>query len=176
MQSELQIGKKSAVIARALVNDADGSPRIEKRARFFDTFIRYVLLLCGIVSIFTTIGIVVVLGRESLLLFSTLDPQGQPIVTLGEFFTTTSWQPAGLKFGILPLLESTLMTSFMAMLVALPLGLGAAVYLSEYASARVQQTLKPILEILAGIPTVVYGYFAITFMTPVLQGVFGRDT
>ncbi|MCC6614670.1 MAG: phosphate ABC transporter permease subunit PstC [Anaerolineae bacterium] len=176
MQSELQIGRKSEVIAKALVNDADGSPRIEKRARLFDDFIRYVLLFCGIVSIFTTLGIVVVLGRESLLLFSTLDAQGQPVVTLGEFFFSTSWQPAGLKFGILPLLESTLMTSFVAMLVALPLGLGAAIYLSEYASPRVRGSLKPILEILAGIPTVVYGYFAVTFMTPLLQGVFGRDT
>ncbi|MCY3832742.1 MAG: phosphate ABC transporter permease subunit PstC [Chloroflexi bacterium] len=95
--------------------------------------------------------------------------------TLLEFFTNTSWIPAIGEFGVIPLINATLMTSTIAMLVALPLGIGAAVYLSEYASPRVRSALKPVLEILAGIPTVVYGYFALTFMTPLLRGIFGVE-
>jgi phosphate transport system permease protein len=95
--------------------------------------------------------------------------------TLGEFFTGTKWNPHIGDFGILPLLNATLMTSLMAMLVALPLGLGVAIYLSEYATSRARSILKPILEVLAGVPTVVYGYFALTFMTPILRSIFGRD-
>ncbi len=95
--------------------------------------------------------------------------------TLIEFFTHSSWIPAIGEFGVLPLINATLMTSTIAMLVALPLGIGAAIYLSEYASPRVRSTLKPVLEILAGIPTVVYGYFALTFMTPLLRALFGVE-
>lgn len=97
-------------------------------------------------------------------------------VTLAKFFTETKWAPQIGNFGILPLLSSTIRTSLIAMLFAVPLGLGAAVYLSEYASPRLRATLKPILEILAGIPTVVYGYFALTFVTPVLRQFLGTDT
>jgi phosphate transport system permease protein len=96
-------------------------------------------------------------------------------VTLREFFTGTKWQPQIQEFGILPLVNSTLMTTTIAMLVAIPLGIGVAIYLSEYASSRVRNTLKPILEVLAGIPTIVYGYFALTFMTPLLRIIFGRE-
>ncbi|MCY4021318.1 MAG: phosphate ABC transporter permease subunit PstC [Chloroflexi bacterium] len=95
--------------------------------------------------------------------------------TIIEFFTNTNWIPAIGEFGVIPLINATLMTSAIAMLVALPLGIGAAIYLSEYASPRVRATLKPVLEILAGIPTVVYGYFALTFMTPMLRALFGVD-
>ena len=95
--------------------------------------------------------------------------------TIIEFFTNTNWIPAIGEFGVIPLINATLMTSTIAMLVALPLGIGAAIYLSEYASPRVRATLKPVLEILAGIPTVVYGYFALTFMTPLLRAAFGVD-
>ncbi len=157
----------------AYKQDAADQININRRARPFDDFIRTLLLLAGIVSILTTIGIVIVLGSETLLFIQQLTPEGEPAVTIGEFLTTTEWQPVGYKFGIWPLLEATLMTSFVAIMVALPLGLGAAIYLSEYASARVRDTLKPILEILAGIPTVVYGYFAVTFMTPLLQAIGG---
>jgi phosphate transport system permease protein len=97
-------------------------------------------------------------------------------VTLGEFFSGTSWNPQIGEFGILPLINATLMTSLIAMAVALPLGLCVAIYLSEYASKRARNILKPILEVLAGIPTVVYGYFALTFMTPTLRLIFGRDS
>jgi phosphate transport system permease protein len=96
-------------------------------------------------------------------------------VSLIEFFTHTEWEPQIGEFGILPLVNATLMTSLTAMFVALPLGLSVAIYLSDYASHRARSVLKPILEVLAGIPTVVYGYFALTFMTPLLRAILGRD-
>jgi phosphate transport system permease protein len=128
------------------------------------------LFVCATVSILTTIGIVFELTKESILFFR------QTNVTLINFFTTTEWQPTIGKFGILPLVNATLMTTFFARLVSLPLGLGSAIFLSEYASPRTRSVLKPVLEILAGVPTVVYGYFALTFMTPLLRGIFGADT
>ncbi len=167
-----QAGTRTGRLA-ALKQDAADNIRIEKHARPFEDVIRALLLLAGIVSIFTTIGIVIVLGNETLLFIQQRTPDGESVVTIGEFLGTTEWQPSGFKFGIWPLLEATLMTSFVAIMVALPLGLGAAIYLSEYAAQNVRSALKPILEILAGIPTVVYGYFAITFMTPLLQSVGG---
>ena len=97
-------------------------------------------------------------------------------VTLSEFFGKTEWNPQIGKFGIWALANSTLLTSIVAILVALPLGLSAAIYLSEYASDRARKILKPILEVLAGVPTVVYGYFALNFMTPLLRGIFGKGT
>jgi phosphate transport system permease protein len=167
MQSELEAGRTNAVIAAVRV--VKPSDSLYKRPRIGEEIIRAFLFFCGVLSIFTTIGIIVVLGRESLLFFQS------GVVTLGEFFTSTTWQPQAGAFGILPLLNATLMTSLSAMFVALPLGLGAAIYLSEYAPARVRASLKPILEILAGIPTVVYGYFALTFMTPLLRALFGDN-
>ena len=97
-------------------------------------------------------------------------------VSLVEFFTGTKWNPQIGQFGIWPLVTATLMTSLFAMIVALPLGLCAAIYLSEYASPRARGILKPVLEILSGIPTVVYGYFALTFMTQLLRKIFGMET
>lgn len=144
-------------------------PDLRKRPRIGEAFIQGFLFLCGAVSIVTTLGIVVVLGKESWLFF------GSGEVNLLEFFGTTKWQPAIGEFGIWPLVNATLMTTTFAMLVAIPLGLAVAIYLSEYASARARSTLKPILEILAGIPTVVYGYFALTFMTPLLRSIFGQN-
>jgi phosphate transport system permease protein len=167
MQSELEAGRTNAVVAAVRV--VKPAESLYKRPRIGEEIIRAFLCFCGILSIFTTIGIIVVLGRESLLFFQS------GVVTLGEFFTGTTWQPQAGAFGILPLLNATLMTSLSAMFVALPLGLGAAIYLSEYAPSRVRAALKPILEILAGIPTVVYGYFALTFMTPLLRALFGDN-
>jgi phosphate transport system permease protein len=97
-------------------------------------------------------------------------------VTFLKFFTETKWAPQIGNFGILPLLTSTLRVAAIAMIVSIPLGMATAIYLSEYASIRVRSILKPILEILAGVPTVVYGYFALTFMTPLLRSIFGADT
>ncbi|MBI5931048.1 MAG: phosphate ABC transporter permease subunit PstC [Chloroflexi bacterium] len=97
-------------------------------------------------------------------------------VSVVEFLTGTKWQPHVGEFGVLALVSATLTISLIAMAVALPLGVGAAVYLSEYASESVRNKLKPILEVLAGVPTVVYGYFALTFVTPILQGLLGKET
>jgi len=95
--------------------------------------------------------------------------------SLRDFLTGTEWSPHIGLFGIWPLLTSTLIVTGIGVLVAVPLGLATAIYLSEYASARVRNILKPILEVLAGVPTVVYGYFALTFMTPLLRSIFGAD-
>ena len=124
------------------------------------------LFLCGLVSILTTVGIVAVLVTESIGFFREV-----PIM---EFLTGTRWSPlfADQHFGILPLLNGTLLIAFGAMLIALPVGLTSAIYLSEYASLNVRGVIKPMLEILAGIPTVVYGYFALTFVTPIIRTVF----
>jgi phosphate transport system permease protein len=97
-------------------------------------------------------------------------------VSLLDFLTKTEWVPQSGKFGIWPLLNATLMTTFFAMLIALPVGLSIAIYLSEYATNRARNTLKPTLEVLAGVPTVVYGFFALTFMTPLLRSIFGSET
>ncbi|MCY4525173.1 MAG: phosphate ABC transporter permease subunit PstC [Anaerolineaceae bacterium] len=94
-------------------------------------------------------------------------------VTPGEFLTGTRWNPQLGQLGIWPLLNATLMTTFFALLTALPVGLGVAIYLSEYASARVRSLVKPVLELLVGVPTVVFGYFALTWMTPLLQQIIG---
>lgn len=141
---------------------------LRRRARPAEAAIQAVLLLCGAISILTTAGIVYVLVQEAWLFFRL------PEVTLLEYFTNTTWAPQIGEFGVLPLLNATLITTFFAMLVAAPLGLGAAIYLSEYASPRARGLLKPVLEVLAGVPTVVYGYFALTFVTPnILQAIFG---
>jgi phosphate transport system permease protein len=122
------------------------------------------LVLAAGVSILTTFGIIAVLAFETFGFF-----QKVPLV---QFLTETQWTPlfSEKHFGIVVLLSATLLTSAGAMLVALPLGLLSAIFLSEYASPRVRRTVKPILEILAGIPTVVYGYFALLFVTPIIQG------
>ncbi len=137
------------------------------KPKYNEKIIQAFLTLSAIVSVLITFGIVVILGKESLLFFRD--------VSIVEFFTSTKWQPLIDEFGVLPLINSTLTTSFIAMLVAAPLGLLVAIYLSEYASNKARSILKPILEILAGIPTVVYGYFALTFMTPLLRLIFGID-
>ncbi|MEN4041731.1 MAG: phosphate ABC transporter permease subunit PstC [Anaerolineaceae bacterium] len=143
--------------------------KLRHRPRPGEMLIQGFLFLCGILSILTTIGIVYELVKESWLFF------GSPDLDVIEFLTQTTWQPTIGEFGVLPLVNATLMTSFFAMLISLPLGLGSAIYLSEYASSRVRNILKPILEVLAGVPTVVYGYFALTFMTPLLRAIFGTD-
>jgi phosphate transport system permease protein len=97
-------------------------------------------------------------------------------VSLLKFFTEGKWAPQIGNFGVLPLLTATLRVAVIAMIVSVPLGMATAIYLSEYASSRVRSILKPVLELLAGIPTVVYGYFALTFMTPLLRSIFGTDT
>jgi len=142
---------------------------LRRRPRWGETVIQALLFFSGFFSIFTTLGIVYELGKEALLFFQ------MPEVKLLDVFTSTKWQPHTGNFGIWPLFTSTLLTTTIAMAIAIPLGLSVAIYLSEYAKPRVRSLLKPILEILAGIPTIVYGYFALTFMTPLLRQIFGRD-
>ncbi len=128
--------------------------------------IKFLLTACAYLSIFTTIGIVVVLFEETVRFF--LD------VSIVEFLTSTRWVPNQGDFGVLPLVYGTLMATFIAIAVALPVGLLTAIYLSEYAPNSLRRWLKPALEILAGVPTVVYGYFALTFITPFLGNIFSE--
>ncbi len=142
---------------------------LTKKLRLGETVIQSLLFIAGILSIIITITLVYELGKEALLFFN------NPDVTLTKFLGTTEWQPGVGKYGIWPLVTSTLITSFIAMFISLPLGLAAALYLSEYASPKARSILKPVLEILAGIPTVVYGFFALLFVTPILQSILGKD-
>lgn len=232
------------------LTNVDATKALNRRSRPFEATIRYFLLLCGIVSILTTIGFTVVLGSEAIRFFSSVEwlnanrTLQQPIdgvtttleigtsgavistgqilrlgveegsevvqvitvtdsgiaevergamgtspsahtvntpifrgaeVTLVKFLTETRWAPQVGNFGILPLVSATFMTSLIAMIVAIPVGLGAAIFLSEYASTRARKIIKPVIEILAGVPTVVYGYFALTFVTPLLRSILGND-
>ena len=121
--------------------------------------------LCALISVATTVGIIAALFLPALEFFAD--------VSLVDFLTGTEWAPLfePALFGVVPLVVGTLSVTFWAVLVAIPFGLGAAIYLSEYASARTRKILKPLLEVLAGIPTIVYGYFALTFFTPLLRSV-----
>lgn len=142
---------------------------LDRQARPGEMLIRGVLFVCGAVSILTTLGILYELGKESLLFFR------DDRVSIGGFLTGTVWQPQAGSFGIWALILSTVLIAVIAMMVALPVGLASAIYLSEYASERVRGILKPVLEVLVGVPTVVYGFFALTFMTPLLRSVFGEN-
>lgn len=146
------------------------------RPRHGERVVLAALWLCAAISVVTTIGIIAVVFVEAISLFRI------PGVSVVEFFTDTAWRPfvepssEQFRIGVLPLLNSTLLITAIAMLIAVPLGLATAVYLSEYARPRVRKTVKPFLELLAGVPTVVLGYFALTFMTPLLRSVFGQDS
>jgi phosphate transport system permease protein len=240
-ENEGQLQSKSMTMSQT-----DTFRALRRKPRIKETVIQGFLFLCGVLSIFTTIGIVYELSKESLLFFTTtqwvmsnkplaediqagwttfnVGTSGKSIevndlirihkesmrvveitgdqltvergvrgtepaahkagleieiantVTLRKFFGETSWNPQIGEFGIWALVNATLMTSVIALAVALPLGLGVAIYLSEYAEEKVRATLKPILEVLSGVPTVVYGYFALTFVTPLLRSILGQNT
>jgi phosphate transport system permease protein len=139
------------------------------RRRWGEEVIRALLFIAAAISVLTTLGIVFALLEESLSFF---DEVGT------KFFTQTEWSPlfADPQFGIWPLLNGTFLITGIAILVAIPIGLGSAIYLSEYASPRVRRIFKPILEVLVGVPTVVFGYFALTFITPtILQDILSLD-
>jgi phosphate transport system permease protein len=128
------------------------------------------LILCGLFSLLVTAAIIFVLTTETIHFFQTDE------VTIGNFLGSTKWNPllGGTKsFGIWALISGTMLVTVIAMVIALPLGLVTAIYLSEYAPSRVRKTLKPILEVLAGVPTVVYGFFALMTITPILQWLHG---
>src|SRR5215212_9693602 len=133
------------------------------RPRWGERAIVAVLFLCAALSVAVTVGIIVALAGPTTDFFGSVD--------LGDFYTGTEWSPlfSPPSFGVLPLISATLVTTFWALVVAIPCGLGAAIYLSEYAQPRTRKVLKPILEVLAGVPTVVYGFFALTFLTPLIQ-------
>ncbi|WP_022793181.1 phosphate ABC transporter permease subunit PstC [Marinococcus halotolerans] len=152
------------------------SERIEQRTKgsgsssFMEKLMPVVFFTCALISILTTVGIVFTLLFETVTFFSN--------VPFADFFASTEWYPffSDPQYGIWPLVNGTLMIAGIAMLVAVPFGLGAAIYLSEYASEKVRKTVKPILEVLAGIPTIVYGFFALTFVTPILRSIIpGMD-
>ncbi len=129
------------------------------------------LFLCAFVSVVTTLGIVIVLLAEALQFFRE--------VSIVEFLTGTEWTPlfSIKQFGVLPLLSATALISFLALGIAFPVGLLTAIYLSEYAPDSVRSTVKPVLEVLAGIPTVVYGFFAISFINPsIIRPIFETET
>ncbi|MDX1395264.1 MAG: phosphate ABC transporter permease subunit PstC [Gemmatimonadota bacterium] len=140
--------------------------RARRRLVIQERVIAALLLACGVVSVLTTVGIVVVLVSQAAGFFGEVSPI--------EFLTGTRWSPGLVpqSFGILPLVNGTLLIAAGSSIVAIPVGLATAIYLSEYASTRTRRIIKPILEILAGIPTVVYGYFGIMFVTPLLRSVF----
>lgn len=136
------------------------------RARDFrERAIKVLLAMCAYASVLTTFGIVFVLVFETIAFFRT------PEVSIVEFLTSTQWSAsfANGEFGIMVLVYGTLLTTVIAIAVALPVGLLAAIFLSEYASVSLRRWLKPALEVLAGVPTIVYGFFALTFMTPLLK-------
>ncbi len=128
-----------------------------------EKIIEIVMILCSLVSVLTTIGIILVLSVDAFKFFSE--------VSILSFLTDTQWTPLfeDKHFGILSLLSGTVLTTFIAVFLAVPLGITIAVYLNEYASRRFTSIVKPILEVLAAIPTVVYGFFALQFVTPMLQ-------
>jgi phosphate transport system permease protein len=153
--------------------EARGRPEVILRAarpRYGEKVIKGLLVLAAFISVLTTTGIVLSLVEETAQFFGE--------VPIGDYLFGTDWTPLfnPPSFGVLPIVLGTFIVSGIGMLVAIPLGLGAAIYLSEYARPGVRKTIKPILELLAGVPTIVFGYFALTFFTPeILRGLFGND-
>jgi len=137
----------------------------QSKRRLGEGLIRLSLALCALVSVLTTVGIVASLLEPALEFFAEVNPV--------DFFTGTNWAPLfePASFGVVPLIAATFVVTFWALLVAIPCGLGTAIFLSEFASPRARDALKPALELLAGIPTVVYGYFALTAVTPLLRDI-----
>jgi len=150
-------------MSTTLSNVDGGMARQLRYRKARDRVIEIVLLAAGLVAVFTTVAIVAILLYESSAFFEH--------VTLREFFTDTLWTPlfADAHYGIMPLVAGTLTTTMVALAVAVPLGITIAIYLSEFAPSRVREVVKPILELLGAVPTVVYGYFALQFVTPLLQ-------
>jgi len=152
--------------AAARPESATRRSRVKGQSRLMsERILESLLVLSGLVSVLTTAGILYVLAWETVQFFSE--------VSLIEFLTGLEWTPlfADARFGILPLLMGTMLTSGIALVVAVPFGLMAAIYLSEFAPSKLRRVLKPALEMLAGVPTIVYGYFALVFLTPLLQSV-----
>ncbi len=144
------------------------SPRLAKNVRrnIKERIIEIILMFAALSAVATTLSIVAILLYESLSFFKT--------VSVVDFFTDTQWTPLfeDAHYGILPLISGTLTTSAVALAVAIPVGTIAAIYLSEFASHKAREIVKPILELLVGVPTIVFGYFALLFLTPILQKIY----
>lgn len=130
-------------------------------SQLIEVLVPKLLFACTATSVLVTVGILFTLFAETMTFFSA--------VNFFDFITGLKWSPWQGSFGIIPLLTGTLLITLIAILVAIPVGLATAIFLSEYASDKVRRTIKPILEVLAGIPTIVYGFFALTFVTPILR-------
>jgi phosphate transport system permease protein len=150
-------------VTTSLATRAESLTLAPPRKRWGEAVIKGILALCALVSVATTLGIVLALFLPAFQFFQE--------VNFLDYITGTEWAPLFLQanFGVVPLIAGTLSVTFWACLVAIPFGLGAAIFLSEYARPRTRNVLKPALELLAGIPTVVFGYFALTFVTPLLR-------
>ncbi|MCL7748137.1 phosphate ABC transporter permease subunit PstC [Halalkalibacter alkaliphilus] len=160
MEANSALKKGNAVNVREMIEEKKSKRSI---TNVLEKVMPKVLLAIATISVLTTIGIIFTLLSETVEFFSRI-----PFV---DFFTGTVLRPLSQnpEFGVLPLLTGTIISSVIAMFVAVPVGLMTAIYLSEYASEKVRRALKPMLEILAGIPTIVYGFFAFTFVTPILR-------
>ena len=152
--------QESKNIAGQIISRRRGAVRIE------GFVVKWVFFACATVSVLTTVGILFTLIYQATSFFNE--------ISVWEFLTGTRWTPIlrPRSYGVLPLVSGTLLVTLIAALVALPTGLMTAIFLSEYAPDKLRRVVKPVLEVLAGIPTVVYGYFALTFVTPLLQTVF----
>lgn len=156
------MGKVEQLSVRELVEQA----RTKKTKKIMEKSVPIFLFIAASISVITTLGILFTLLYETFEFFRRI-----PVV---DFLFGTTWLPFSSKeplYGVLPLILGTLKVTVIAVIVAVPLGLAAAIYLSEYASDRVRRVVKPILEVLAGVPTIVYGFFALTFLTPLLQNI-----
>lgn len=154
-------------IAASETGGPGGPPRLRAASpRYGEKAIQVFLAACAVLSVVTTTAIVISLIEPAIEFFGE--------VGIGEFLTGTDWGPTfePPTFGVLPIVVGTISVTLWSMLFAIPIGLGAAIYLAEYASPRVRKTIKPILEILAGIPTVALGFFALIFITPILQDIW----
>lgn len=155
---------RKQVSGQSSVQELIAKSSSKKRKQIIEKLMPIILLLIASISVLTTIGIVVTLIVETIIFFKDI-----PVLS---FLFGTEWYPFANKepaFGILPLIAGTLKVTVIAVIVAVPFGIGSAIFLSEYASDTTRRIIKPILEVLAGIPTIVYGFFALTFVTPLLQ-------
>jgi len=159
-----------AALATSTGPPPGGDETLRRRSRPGEQIVMFLLRLAAFLSVAITVGILIALLRPALDFFREVSVTG--------FLFGTTWRPnfEPIEYGVLPLVSGTMMTTLVGMLVAVPFGLGAAMYLSEYANPRVRKLLKPVLELLAGVPSVVYGFFALQFITPtVLRGWLGID-
>lgn len=145
---------------RNVATQPAGGSSLAGERRVHESVIKGLLVAAAALSVLTTVGIVVSLLSETISFFR--------VVPIKDFLFGTNWTPSftNPEYGVVPLVAGTLMLALIAIIVAVPLGLGAALYLSEFASSRTRKVFKPILEVLAGVPTIVFGYFALTFFTP----------